>query len=210
MPTTIVRMLADACDRRATRASRTVCVEVAPSAHRLREISREARAHGGAALARLVVMQPFRKILVPIDFSPHSDEALRVAGSLAKAFDAPLTMLHVFSPPVYPMPEGAFVTLPAAYAELIDATRTRLEEITAKFKKAHEGVKIDSTTVEGVPFREIITFARKGGHDLIVMGTHGRTGLKHVFLGSVAEKVVRKASCAVLTVRLPGHTFEQP
>jgi nucleotide-binding universal stress UspA family protein len=155
-------------------------------------------------------MSPFRKLLVPIDFSPHSQEALRVACSLAKAFDAPITLLHVFSAPVYPMPEGAFVTLPAAYAELIAATRQRLEVMTSKVKSEHETIKIDATTIEGVPFREIIAFARKHGHDLVVMGTHGRTGLKHVFLGSVAEKVVRKAPCAVLTVRIPGQTFEQP
>jgi nucleotide-binding universal stress UspA family protein len=155
-------------------------------------------------------MSPFRKLLVPIDFSSHSDEALRVACSLAKAFDAPVTLLHVFSPPIYPMPEGAFVTLPAAYAELIAATRTRLEEIAGKARKEHGAVKIDSAYIEGAPFREIVAFARTHGHDLVVMGTHGRTGLKHAFLGSVAEKVVRKAPCAVLTVRLPGHSFEHP
>jgi nucleotide-binding universal stress UspA family protein len=155
-------------------------------------------------------MGPFRKLLVPIDFSAHADEALRVACSLAKAFDASLTVLDVFSPPVYPIPDGAFVTLPSVYADLIAAARTRLEETVATLRRDHAGIVVDGTTVEGVPFREIIGFARTHGHDLIVMGTHGRTGLRHVFLGSVAEKVVRKAPCAVLTVRLPGHTFEQP
>jgi nucleotide-binding universal stress UspA family protein len=164
----------------------------------------------GVVFAAAEGMSPFRKMLVPIDFSPHSDEALRVACSVAEKFDAPLTLLHVFSPPVYPMPEGAFVTLPSVYAELIGATRSRLEETVVRTRKQHETLKIDATTIEGVPFREIVAFARKHDHDLIVMGTHGRTGLKHVFLGSVAEKVVRKAPCAVLTVRLPGHTFEQP
>lgn len=156
------------------------------------------------------VMSPFQKILVPIDFSPHSDEALRVACEMAETFGASLTLVNVFSAPIYPMPEGAYVAMPAAYADVVAATNKRLEETCAVVKRDHQALAVDSRALEGVPFREIVAFARKQGIDLIVMGTHGRTGLKHALLGSVAEKVVRKASCAVLTVRLPGHTFEHP
>ena len=155
-------------------------------------------------------MSPFHKILAPVDFSAHSDEALRVACAMAETFSAPLTLVNVFSPPIYPLPEGAFVAMPAAYAEVLAATNKRLEEAAAALKREHETIAIDTRTLEGVPFREIVGFARKHAFDLIVMGTHGRTGLKHALLGSVAEKVVRKAPCAVLTVRLAGHVFEHP
>jgi nucleotide-binding universal stress UspA family protein len=155
-------------------------------------------------------MSPFKKILAPLDFSAHSDEALRAACAMAETFGAPLTLLHVVSPPAYPMPDGAYVQLPVAYADLIAASNKRLEETIATVRREHPKVDVDCRSVEGAPFREIIDFARKHGFDLIVMGTHGRSGLKHVFLGSVAEKVVRKAPCAVLTVRLAGHTFVQP
>jgi nucleotide-binding universal stress UspA family protein len=155
-------------------------------------------------------MSPFKKILVPLDFSAHSDEALDVACGMAEAFGASLTLVNVFSPPIYPTPEGAYVAMPVAYAEMLAANNKRLEETVVAVKRDHANLDVECRLLEGVPFREIVGFARKHAFDLIVMGTHGRTGLKHVFLGSVAEKVVRKAPCAVLTVRLAGHTFEQP
>jgi nucleotide-binding universal stress UspA family protein len=155
-------------------------------------------------------MSPFKKILVPLDFSAHSDEALRVACAMAETFGASLTLVNVFSPPIYPTPEGAYVVLPTIYADLIAANNKRLEETVASVKRDHATLEVDCRALEGVPFREIVGFARKGAFDLVVMGTHGRTGLKHALLGSVAEKVVRKAPCAVLTVRLAGHSFEHP
>ncbi|HUQ06713.1 MAG TPA: universal stress protein [Kofleriaceae bacterium] len=155
-------------------------------------------------------MSPFKKLLAPIDFSPHSDEALRVACQLAETFDAPLTLVHVFAAPVYPTPDGSVVAFPSSYAELVQAANTQVEKVVAAIKRDHNAVRVDGRTLEGVAFREIIGFARKSDTDLIVLGTHGRTGIKHVLLGSVAERVVRKAPCAVLTVRLPGHSFEHP
>jgi nucleotide-binding universal stress UspA family protein len=157
-----------------------------------------------------LAMSPFKKILVPLDFSAHSDEALRVACAMAETFGASLTLVNVFSPPIYPTPEGAYVVLPTIYADLIAANNKRLEETVASVKRDHATLEVDCRALEGVPFREIVGFARKGAFDLVVMGTHGRTGLKHALLGSVAEKVVRKAPCAVLTVRLAGHSFEHP
>lgn len=155
-------------------------------------------------------MSPFKKILVPLDFSAHSDEAQRVACEMAETFGASVTLVNVFSPPIYPTPEGAYVALPTVYADLVAANNQRLEGAMAAVKQAHPTLSVESCVLEGVPFREIVGFARKHGFDLIVMGTHGRTGLKHALLGSVAEKVVRKAPCAVLTVRVAGHTFEHP
>lgn len=155
-------------------------------------------------------MSPFKKLLVPIDFSPHSDEALRVACQLAEAFDSPLTLVHVFAAPSYPMPDGSVLSAPGTYAELVQAANAQIEKVATDIKRDHNAVRVEGRTLEGTPFREIIGFARKHDFDLIVMGTHGRTGLKHVLLGSVAERVVRKAPCAVLTVRVPGHTFEHP
>ncbi|HWM86759.1 MAG TPA: universal stress protein, partial [Kofleriaceae bacterium] len=74
-----------------------------------------------------------------------------------------------------------------------------------------EGLREVGTNIsQGVPFAEVVREAREGGFDLIVMGTHGRTGLRHALIGSVAEKVVRKAPCPVLTVRPPGQEFERP
>jgi nucleotide-binding universal stress UspA family protein len=155
-------------------------------------------------------MSPFQKLLAPIDFSPHSDEALRVACQLAETFEAPLTLVHVFAAPAYPMPDGSVISSPSKYADLVAAANTQLEKVVATIRRDHNAVRVDARTLEGVAFREIIAYARKSDTDLIVMGTHGRTGLKHTLLGSVAERVVRKAPCAVLTVRLPGHTFEHP
>jgi nucleotide-binding universal stress UspA family protein len=155
-------------------------------------------------------MSPFKKILVPIDFSAHSDEALRIACVMAETFRASLMLVNVFSPPIYPTPDGAFVAMPETYAEVIATHGRRLEEAVAAVKRDHATLEVSCRTLEGVPFREIVAFAREHAFDLIVMGTHGWTGLKHALLGSVAEKVVRKAPCAVLTVRLPGHTFEHP
>lgn len=154
-------------------------------------------------------MRLFRKLLVPTDFSPHAEEALRVALELARSFEAPITLANVFQAPVYPLPEGSFIAFPHAYSEALETARKALES-TAASARAAGGPPIETLVLEGVPFREIIGVARTGEFDLIVMGTHGRTGLRHALIGSVAEKVVRKAPCAVLTIRLGSHTFEHP
>jgi universal stress protein A len=155
-------------------------------------------------------MTPFHKILVPTDFSPHSGEALRVACALSKAFSAPLTLLAVYQPAIMPLvPEGALFPRPEDVAEDVGRINARLREFV---QEATTGgaVEAGSTLRQGAPFAEIIAEARNSSFDLIVMGTHGRTGLSHALLGSVAEKVVRKAPCAVLTVRLPAQRFEHP
>lgn len=154
-------------------------------------------------------MPPFRKILVPIDFSPQAAEALRVAGEMARLFDAPLTVMTVFQPAIYPLPEGVVLPSPTAHSDALAKTSELLERAAAQATEA-SGMPVETKLAQGVPFVEIVGFARSGGFDLIVMGTHGRTGLGHALLGSVAEKVVRKAPCAVLTLRSPDHKFKHP
>jgi nucleotide-binding universal stress UspA family protein len=139
--------------------------------------------------------------LVPIDFSEYSLHALDYAVELAGKLYARLTLLHV----IQSLPVGGAdmgVTLPYAYIENLEAELRRSlesyrERITAK------GLLSDSVIVHGVPFQEIIETARARQVDLIIMGTHGRTGILHVLLGSVAEKVVRLAPCPVLVTRRP-------
>lgn len=140
--------------------------------------------------------------LVPIDFSEYANQALDYAITLAGKLGARLTLLHV----IQPLPLGGVdmgVTLPAAYFQDLEAEIRRdmeaaLERVTTA------GLEGDIAIVHGVPFHEIIETAKTQQVDLIIMGTHGRTGLQHVFLGSVAEKVVRLAPCPVLVARQPS------
>lgn len=148
-----------------------------------------------------------RKILVPIDFSAHSREAQKWAADLARRYDATLTLLHVYQPISYALPEGYVLPSANLLADLEVSLGRALDE--AK-KELEQDVRVDTALVQGVPFAEIVRFAREGSYDLIALSTHGRTGLRHALLGSVAEKVVRKASCPVLTVRPHGHEFERP
>lgn len=154
-------------------------------------------------------MAPFKKILVPIDFSPYSERATALAIELAKKFDSSLTLLHAYSIPTYPLPEGYVLASPEVVADLMEKTSSAMKAVRARVLE--QGVaKVESLLVEGSAFAEIVRTAREKNFDLIVMGTHGRTGLKHALMGSVAEKVVRKAHCPVLSVRDPEHKQELP
>ena len=154
-------------------------------------------------------MRAIQKILVPIDFSPHAAEATAWAADLARRYDASLTLLHVLQPVAMALPEGYVLMSANALSDLM----TEIDRALAQARKdveATERIRPETKLIQGVPFAEIIQFARDGAFDLIVMGTHGRTGLKHALLGSVSEKVVRKAPCPVLTVRMSGHDFVHP
>jgi nucleotide-binding universal stress UspA family protein len=139
--------------------------------------------------------------LVPIDFSEYADYALEYAMALASKLDARITLLHV----IQSMPLGGAdmgVTLPYAYLQDLEAElRTNLESYRTRVTTA--GLEGEMVLVHGIPFHEIIETAKAQQVNLIIMGTHGRTGLSHVFLGSVAEKVVRMAPCPVLVARQP-------
>jgi nucleotide-binding universal stress UspA family protein len=154
-------------------------------------------------------MTAFRKILVPIDFSKHSDRALETAVDLARKYDAAVTVMHVYVIPTVPLPEGYIVAGPDQITEILNKTKDALDG-ARKRVVAMGAAKVDTLMAEGVAFTEIVRVAREKGYDLIVMGTHGRTGLKHALMGSVAEKVVRKAPCAVLTTRDAAQEFVAP
>ncbi len=154
-------------------------------------------------------MLAIRKILVPTDFSAHSREAQAWAVELARRYEASLTLMHVYQPISYALPEGYVLPSANLLADLEVSLGKALDD-AGKELQSTPGLRVDTALTQGVPFAEIVRFAREGSFDLIVLSTHGRTGLKHALLGSVAEKVVRKAPCAVLTVRPGGHAFERP
>ena len=149
-------------------------------------------------------------ILHPTDFSDLSLQALGYAEFLARKVSAKLHCLHVVDDSYRYWLATDIVTAPVGppVDELIARGRKQLDEFVA----GHVGKDIETVKVvrPGRPFLEIIRYAREHSIELVVMGTHGRTGLKHVLMGSVAERVVRKSPCPVLTVRSPDHGFEMP
>ena len=151
-----------------------------------------------------------QKILCPIDFSDCADHALRYATALAENFGAELTLLHVVAPVVAALPGETSLpgVLQTDIDELVEACRERLEQTVGKL--AASGLAVQHQVLNGVPFIEIIRYARDSETDLIIMGTHGRTGLGHLLIGSVAERVVRKSPCPVLTIKHPEHEFVMP
>lgn len=146
-----------------------------------------------------------RKILIPTDFSTTSVHAFKYAIDLNSGFKARLYLLNVLqeftdfaefnlSPSI----------LPQLYAEFEENATQRLEDMTNNL--VPEGMICDTYLIHGTPFYEIVQFAEREQVDLIVIGTHGRTGLKKVIFGSTAAKVIQKASCPVLSVRHPEDT----
>lgn len=150
-----------------------------------------------------------QRILVPTDFSEHSKKALAYAVELAKTYRAEVVVLHVLELPLYPVSFGVGpVTIPPVSEELRQAVTQHLEILRKSDIPAD--VSARTLTREGRPFFEICTAARDLDIDLIVIATHGYSGVKHVLLGSTAEKVVRKAPCPVLTVRPEERDFVLP
>lgn len=146
-----------------------------------------------------------RNILVPVDFSEHSRKALRYARPFAEQFGAQLTLLHVIEPIVLPV-DIAYV--PAAPIEIDEQrmadARTQLGLIA---KELGATVPVESAVRLGRAWKEITDAARQKHMDLLIIATHGYTGLKHALLGSVAEKIVRHAPCPVLVVRPEEKDF---
>jgi nucleotide-binding universal stress UspA family protein len=117
--------------------------------------------------------------------------------------------MHAYVIPSYPLPEGYVLASSETVAEILSKTQQAMNEARARAVAA--GVPlVDMVMSEGAPFSEIVRAAREQNSDLIVIATHGRTGLKHALLGSVTEKVVRKAPCAVLTIRDAEQQFVRP
>jgi nucleotide-binding universal stress UspA family protein len=146
------------------------------------------------------------KILVPVDFSDGAEPAIDLAAMMARTFGASIELLHVWQPP--PLIPLTMVIMPAGpEAEPVNmeelARSTAGAQMKDLGKRLHEqGVKeVRSRVGIGNPAHEIVDLAELGHFDLIVMGTHGHSGFAHAVMGSVAEKVVRRAKCPVLTAR---------
>ncbi len=142
-------------------------------------------------------MTQFRRICCPTDFSEGSRHALREASDLARRFGASLTLLHV-PEPVHGGPEMAFA---AATQQIEEAAAAALTDWKLEAERAFGG-QVGSVLLSEPPAQAITRFAGDTGTDLIVMASHGRSGVRRLVLGSVTEQVVRTAPCAVLVVRL--------
>lgn len=146
-------------------------------------------------------MKPIRNILVATDFSPASRPALRHAMEMALANESALWIAHVAPPPGSMSPDG--YVLPRVYEEMDLAIRRdaqrRLRTMLGRARKA--GVRARALLLKGAPHEAIVRAGRSHRADLIVLGTHGRTGVARFFVGSVASRVVATARCPVLTVR---------
>ena len=152
-----------------------------------------------------------KKILCPTDFSENSEHALKYALALATLSQAQLELFHVVEPIAYPQSTELFEPVldeVELMMKLQTAFQQQLEDQVTTLKEEYP--KITGKLVTGNTFLEIIQVARDEDVDMIVMGTHGRTGLAHVLIGSVAERVVREAPCPVLTVKHPEHEFVKP
>ncbi len=145
-----------------------------------------------------------RQILVPIDFSEHADSILEWAIHLAEEHGSHLTLLHAYHSPVeFQQLEGTY--LPADFWTTVkNEAEQSLESHAQRVRAA--GVPVDVVVREGYPATVIEECADEIGADLIVIGTRGHTGLKHLLLGSIAERVVQKAHCPVLTVKTKEET----
>ena len=154
-------------------------------------------------------MIELKRILVPTDFSEFSQQAVRYGCELANRFSAELHVIHVAQDAFPIVPEAGMLSVSHDdyMARVIESATKLLGDVP----DASLYTRPVTRSVEaGVPFVEIIRYARQKQMDLIVMSTHGRTGLVHMLMGSVAEKVVRKAPCPVLTIRPKGHDFVRP
>lgn len=146
-------------------------------------------------------MADIKRILVPTDFSEPADAALTYALALAAKLGATVSLVHVFDDPAG-IHSGEYVPMPADMrAEILADLRRRLAEVAVK--RGHS--ELNPQVLVGPTARSIVEGARDSKADLIVMGTHGRHGMAHLLLGSVAERVVRTAACPVLTVPPPAR-----
>jgi nucleotide-binding universal stress UspA family protein len=144
----------------------------------------------------------WKRICCPVDFSDASRAAMEVAADLARRFGAELVLFHAYPVPGYTFPDGSVVASPKMLQDLADGAERHLESWRLEAEPiAARPVRI--VKVAGEPASEIVAFARDERIDLLVLGTHGRSGLEHALMGSIAERVVRRARCPVLTVRPP-------
>ena len=155
-------------------------------------------------------MIKLKKILYPTDFSDSSLEALPYALSFARDYKAKLVLMHVVNEAIFS--EGlslARAIAPEALGqEMADEADRRLKMLIPADQRA--GLDVEMVILHGMPFLEVIRYAKANDVDLIVIGTHGRSGMDHIIFGSTAEKVVRKAPCPVLSVKPAQREFVMP
>lgn len=160
-------------------------------------------------------MSLIKSILFPTDFSEPALEAVPYACDLASAFHAELHVLHVIHDLSTEVPDFGMGLAFPGFLEHLPERMQKLEEEAIRhladvLPERWKDTRVILATKQGPPFQRIIEYAKEHRTDLIVMGTHGRGMLKHTLLGSVAERVVRKAPCPVLTVRPDSHEFVMP
>jgi nucleotide-binding universal stress UspA family protein len=150
----------------------------------------------------------FKKILCAIDFSEFTDDIVNYAVNITKKFDAELHLIHVIPNLNYFTPYESFLTP----ENLVAMERNMEGQVEKDFGKLMQKIDMPARKVvrTGVTFVEIIGYINEEGIDLVVLGTHGRSGIEHILIGSVAEKVVRKSPCPVLTIRPKGKVFKMP
>ncbi len=156
-------------------------------------------------------MIAIKNVLVATDFSAPSESAMNYARAMARSFGAKLHVMHVFEPLWITSADvvGGGVALSTMIQGLEDTAKKQLDEaVTEEDRRELQAVPVLVTSES--PAREIAEYANKNKMDLLVIGTHGRSGLTRLLIGSVAEKVVRLAPCPVLTVHYPEHEFVMP
>jgi universal stress protein A len=177
---------------RPVKGTRRVLVEIGPRDSRL--------------LAKEEATREFRlkKILVPTDFSDRATKALQYATSFARQFRAEILCLHVIEIP-YGAGEAGFVSEMETFRKnMLKETKERMD---ALLERETAGITSRGDVRSGAPYHEITQAAQEDDVDLIIIATHGRTGLSRLFLGSTTERVVRHAHCPVLVVRQEEHDF---
>ncbi len=147
-----------------------------------------------------------KKILVPVDFSDYSKSTLKYSSAFAKHFNAELILVYVVEPIIYP-PDFSMgqLALPSFNIEIDKRAEEELQKLSQT--ELDSSIKVKTLVKPGKPFIEIIETAREEDVDLIIIATHGHSGMEHILFGSTADKVVKKAPCPVLTIREPIKGF---
>jgi len=149
-----------------------------------------------------------RRILWPTDFSDLSQHAARYACGFREVFKSELHVIHVIPPPLSPdvsVMISTEVPVNVSEPEVLEASKAALEKLVGEQFGSTEGVQFDA--FYGNPWPSICDYAKQHDIDLIIVATHGRTGLSHVVIGSTAERIVQHAPCPVLTVKNPQRDF---
>jgi len=145
-------------------------------------------------------MTIIKNILAPTDFSNQADAAVRIAADLARAHHAGVTLLHVHEPATFELPEGYVQSVSSQLGHVFDEFNRQLEKAEAVLR-THGVQRVEKRILSGGVVDEIVKFA--ADFEYIVIGTHGRTGLDRLMMGSIAQKVLERASCTVIVVRRP-------